>query len=51
MLAVKRFDQVVMMMVKCLLELPKKYVVGNLELAHNGFCVGGEYAAGGGGSL
>ena len=51
MFAVKGFKQVVMMVVERLLELPKKDVVGNLELVYYVFCVGGAYATGGGGGL
>ena len=40
-----------MMMVKCLLELPEKNVVGNLELVYDGFGIGGENATGDGGGL
>ena len=40
-----------MMMVKCLLELPEKNVVGNLELVYDGFGIGGENATGDGGRL
>ena len=31
--------------------MPKKDVVGNLELVYDGFCVGGTYATGDGGGL
>ena len=38
-------------MVKCLLELPEKNVVGNLELVYDGFGIGGKNATGNGGGL
>ena len=49
--AVKGFEQVMVMMVKRFLELPKKDVVRNLELVCYVFCVGEAYATGGGGVL
>ena len=51
MFVVKGLKKVVMMMVKCLLELPEKDVVGNLELVYDGFGIGGEDATGDGGGL
>ena len=40
-----------MMVVKCFLELPKKYVVGNSELVCDRLIVGGENATGDGRGL
>ena len=48
MFVVEGLKEVVMMMVKCLLELPEKNVVGNLELVCDGFSIGGEDATGDG---
>ena len=40
-----------MMMVKCFLKLPEKYVIGDLELLYDAFIIGGDNAAGDSGGL
>ena len=44
----KRFKEVMVMMLKRFLELPKKYAVGNLNLVCYVLIVGESYVAGGG---
>ena len=48
MFAVKRFKEVMVVMLKRFLELPKKYAVGNLNLVCYVLSVGESYVAGGG---
>ena len=51
MFAVKRFKEVMVVMLKRFLELPKKYAVGNLNLVCYVLVVGESCVAGGGRGL